>query len=62
MYVDAVLSQLVVALLALSVLIQLLIAALNRIARRQGICRLPVHMGDRAFRSLVADAHGSSRG
>ena len=61
MYVDAIFSQLLIALLALWVLIQLIIAALSRIARRQGTCRLPVDLGDRAFHRLAADAFGSSR-
>ena len=60
MYVDAVLSQLALTLLALFVLIQLVIAALNRISKR-AIFQLPVDVG-RAFQSLVADAHGSSWG
>ena len=55
MYVDAVLSALAIALLALFVLIQLIIAALNRISKRRAIFRLPVDVG-RAFQSLVADA------
>jgi hypothetical protein len=55
MYVDAILSALAIALLALFVLIQLIIAALNRISKRRAIFRLPVDVG-RAFHSLVADA------
>jgi hypothetical protein len=62
MNVDAILSQLAVELLALLVLIQLIITALHRIARRQRVFRLPVDVGDDASHSLVADAHGSPRG
>jgi hypothetical protein len=62
MYVDAILSQLAVALLALLVLIQLIVAALRRIARRRETFPLLFDMGDHAFHSLVAGAHGSSRG
>ena len=61
MYVDAVLGELAIVVLALFVLIRLIIAARNRISRRRAIFRLPVDTG-RAFQTLVADAHGSSRG
>jgi hypothetical protein len=62
MYVDAILSQLAFVLLALLVLIQLILALLRRIAKRRETFPLLFHMGDRAFHSVVADAHGSSRG
>jgi len=55
MYVDAVLGELATALLALFVLIQLIIAALNRISKRRAIFRLPVGVG-RACQTLVPDA------
>ena len=62
MYVDAILSQLAVVLLALLVLIQLILAVLRRIAKRRETFPLLFDMGDRAFHSVVADPHGSSRG
>jgi hypothetical protein len=62
MYVDAILSQLAVLLLALLLLIQLILAVLRRIAKRRETFPLLFDMGDRAFHSVVADAHGSSRG
>jgi hypothetical protein len=61
MYVDAILSQLAVVSLALLVLIQLVVAELRRIAKRRETFPLLFEMGDRAFHSLVADAHGSSQ-
>jgi hypothetical protein len=61
MYVDAILNQLALVLLALLLLIQLIVAALHRIAKRRGISPLLCDMGDRVFHSLVADAPGSSQ-